>query len=528
MKKFTYLAALLTLLTGVIGCQKNVGVQEPDPGKTRTVTITAGSQSTKTYVDAGNLKWSAGDKLHIVDQAGTASAATLGLVSGQDMGTGTFEGPVSELIEEDTDLYGWCGGSWTYSAGTFSVNMPSSQTYVANGLAKDAFPSIGTGSIDAGITLSNPMGILKLTVKGATTDLVKSITVTSDANNLAGSFTVNPSSSYAVTGGSSKTLTLDVASPYVALSSTGENFYIVLPPATYAANDLTVTVNFSDDSSLPYLFTSDVTVAANQATAEEISDHNGRRGTLNGHSYVQVKAKYDGVNDSFLKWATQNLAVTTSGQADWKGTGYVVGDYFNWAASYEGYGISTLVYQIPANLVVYDSFLNTCAGGASDSFALKTGKMFFLGSDPYTTGSSYSKYTAVSSTLSLSAPCDDAARLVLGSTWRIPTGGTNNEFTKMYDATDWTWDATDKGYYVTKKSEALKADKSNALLFFPAAGMGQVNLMTSSGSIGYYWLNVNDSDDAQEACYMKLNSTGSVSSASDKRYMGFSIRPVSE
>jgi len=262
---------ILMAAVALTSCSKNSDTDTPQPSeKYRLVTIKAGSAQTKTYVDAGTLKWSDKDKLNIIDQAGKTSAAALDLKSGKDAASGTFEGQVDKSITDETNLYGWCGGSWTYSSGSFSVDMPATQTYVANGLAKDAYPSIGTGSIKNGISLSNPMGVLKLTVKGETTDLVKSITVTSDANNLAGSFTVDPSSSYAVSGGSSKTVTLNVDSPYVAMSSTGVNFYVVIPPAEYAANDLTVTVTKSDDSSFSNTFADAVTVTAGNATAEEV------------------------------------------------------------------------------------------------------------------------------------------------------------------------------------------------------------------------------------------------------------------
>jgi len=273
MKKLFYLVTALAVLTGAASCEKYSEPSQPQqPEEYRLVTITAGSAVSKTSVSGGSLTWSANDKLNIVPQSGSVASAALDIKSGVGTATGTFEGQVDKSITDETALYGWCGGSWTYSSGSFSVNMPAAQAYVENGLAENAYPSIGTGSIKNGIALSNPMGVLKLTVKGETSDLVKSITVTSASKNLAGSFTVNPSSSYAVSGGSSKTLTLGVASPYVALSSTGVNFYIVFPPAEYAANDLTVTITKSDDSSFSNTFADAVTVTAGNATGKEVKD----------------------------------------------------------------------------------------------------------------------------------------------------------------------------------------------------------------------------------------------------------------
>jgi len=548
---------ILIAAAALTSCSKNsytdTPQSQPQPsGKFRTVTITAGSAQTKTYVDAGTLKWSDKDKLNIVDQAGQTSSAALDLKSGKDTDNGTFEGQIDASIENDTNLYGWCGGSWTYSSGSFSVDMPATQTYVANGLAKDAYPSIGTGSIKNGIALSNPMGVLKLTVKGASTDLVKSITVTSAANNLAGSFTVDPSSSYAVSGGSSKTITLNVASPYVALSSTGVNFYIVVPPATYAASDLSVKITFSNDEYLNNTLADEVSVTAGKATNEEITvseDKTGRRGILNGQEYVLIKAKYNGTNDSYLKWATQNLAVTASGKGKWNSTNYVIGDYFQWAASYAGYGITADADKVPTNLVIYTSFTNTFTK-EGNSLTFKSGKTDGFKEDsnaPYCAGSNnYTKYTGTGEGKDGKTklePSDDVANIVLGSTWRIPTGGSAGEIKAMKEATYWAWDATDKGYYVFKPEVGTSGaangrgtiagtdDKTKALLFFPAAGNGSGTSFTNAGSGGHYWsssfYSINPYIVSSASC-LTFNSSSVTPGGSSTRCYGFPVRPVSD
>jgi len=542
MNKLFYLAAALTLSAAAASCQKSIEQSQDQPvGEYRQVIIKAGASQTKISVSGGTLTWSANDKLNIVPQSGSVASAALGIKSGAGTASGTFEGQVDKSITDDTNLYGWCGGSWTYSSGSFSVDMPASQTYVANGLAENAYPSIGTGSIKNGISLSNPMGVLILTVKGASSDLVKSISVTSAANNLAGAFTVNPASSYAVSGGSSKTVTLNVASPYVALSSTGVKFYIVVPSATYAASDLTVKITFSNDEFLSNTFSDAVTVTANNATAKEITvsdDHTGRHGILNGQEYVIIKAKYDGKNDSYLKWATQNLAVTESGKIKWKSTNYIIGDFFQWAASYAGYGITADADKIPANLVIYNSFKNKSKGDTENSISSKEGKTFANASAPYYNSTSFTKYTSGSAILD---PTDDVAHIVLGSTWRMPTGGSNGEFKAMKAATYWAYDATDKGYYVFKPGVGTSGaangsdtiagtdDKTKALLFFPAAaGCGSNTGFTNVNISSYYWSSTLDSGTTSKSYYLYLGPTKVDLENSYFRYYGFSVRPVSD
>lgn len=87
----------------------------------------------------------------------------------------------------------------------------------------------------------------------------------------------------------------------------------------------------------------------------------------------------------------------------------------------------------------------------------------------------------------------DAANVFWGDPWRMPTSA---EFKALTDATYWAWDGTDKGYYVYapqsgdagKHNETANTyDKSNALLFFPAAGYGLDAELRAVGTDGNYW-----------------------------------------
>jgi len=270
MKRFYYLATALLVLAGAAGCKKNADVQEPESkGNLRHISITAGQGTAKTYVVGGQLLWSAGDVLNIVPKTGSADdVAALGITSGVGENVGKFEGDVLESIGDDTPLYGWCGGSWSFD-GSFAVSMPSTQTYVENGLAENAYPSIGSGAIKGGISLNNPFGILCLNLKGTSADKVKDIVVTSVANNLAGAFVVDPGT-LAVTAGSSKTVTMSCPSEGVELSAKGVKFYIILPPASYSANDLSIVATDLDDETFEYTFTSAVEITSSNAFTKEL------------------------------------------------------------------------------------------------------------------------------------------------------------------------------------------------------------------------------------------------------------------
>ncbi len=306
MKKLSFLVTILMVMAGVVSCEKKAEVKEPTPqptGEMRQVTINAGQAEERTSVSGGTLTWTDGDKLNIVPTTGSFSAAALNIVDGIGKSYGTFEGYIDSGIKDDTELYGWAGGAWTYNNGAFTVNMPDTQTYVENGLAENAYPSIGTGTINGGISLQNPFGLLCLKVKGKTTESVKSIKITSAANNLAGVFAVAPDN-FAVTSGSSKTLTLNCTEA-VALTTDGVKFYTVVPAATYADKDLTVTVTKSDNTAF------NVTLSATTVTANNVT-------TVNVENIPPVSV-LDGVTKEEGVWKDPSSAIdgVTSEDGDW-------------------------------------------------------------------------------------------------------------------------------------------------------------------------------------------------------------------
>lgn len=256
-----------------------------------------------------------------------------------------------------------------------------------------------------------------------------------------------------------------------------------------------------------------------------LTEQTGSRGKINGHDYVYVAGK---------KWATQNIAITDSGKGAWLSAkvpgnsteSVVIGDYFQWGA-YPGYcGSATAADK---GLLIYESFTND---GSSGSFTKwkksgSTNYQFINSSiSPYFSLSSYS-YTRYNDSDKAYRPnldiSDDVARTLWGDTWRMPTSA---EFKALYDATKWT--EGDNGYYVTKKGEDLADDKSNALLFFPAAGFGTYSNLDSAGTKGRYWSSTLLSDGTILACYLSFYSGSVDPQNQDNRFYGFSVRPLSD
>ena len=152
---------------------------------------------------------------------------------------------------------------------------------------------------------------------------------------------------------------------------------------------------------------------------------------------------------------------------------------------------------------------------------------------PYHTGSSYSsgwtKYNNKSSygtvdNKTVLESMDDAASVVLGGKWRMPT---DEEWTELRntDNCSWTWTTIDgvNGYTVQSK----KSGYTDNWIFFPAAGYRFNVDLGGKGLIGNYWSSSLNTDNPDYAYCLNFYS-GSVNRGNTFRYHGLSIRPVSE
>ena len=114
---------------------------------------------------------------------------------------------------------------------------------------------------------------------------------------------------------------------------------------------------------------------------------------------------------------------------------------------------------------------------------------------------------------------DDAARQALGGKWHIPN---NTDWGELLDNCTWSWTTQNgvRGYRVTSKINGNS-------IFFPAAGSKNGTGLDSDDIFGDYWTSSLDTEYPYRACYLGLNS-GGRSWNSTSRFMGLSVRPVSE
>ena len=191
-----------------------------------------------------------------------------------------------------------------------------------------------------------------------------------------------------------------------------------------------------------------------------------------------------------VKWASFNLGAS-------KPTEY--GGYYQWAGT-----------EDVSDLSIYLDLSNCPYHTSSDARN---------GWTKYNTESSYGTVDHKGSLESM----DDAASVVLGGKWRMPTYAEWKELTNSSNCS-WTWTTIDgvEGYKVQSK----KSGYTDNWIFLPAAGLRSSGYLYHVG-FGYYWSSTLDTGSPESAYRIDLLSSY-VSKGHAYRYYGMSIRPVSE
>ena len=162
-----------------------------------------------------------------------------------------------------------------------------------------------------------------------------------------------------------------------------------------------------------------------------------------------------------------------------------------------------------------------------------TGIYLYWSNCPYHTGSDnqsgWTKYNTESSygtvdNKTVLESMDDVASVVLGGKWRMPTYEEWSELCNT-DNCSWTWTTIDgvNGYKVRSK----KSGYTDNWIFLPAAGFRCNDYHEVVGSIGYYW-SLSLSTDCPDNAYSVSFDSGDFGVDDYYRYLGQSVRPVSE
>ena len=508
---FTLIAAVAML---AVSCQKEIAPASEDSNNQPKGKLTATITQTKvSYAENGNdlqPAWEVGDKIIGFDDAGNTYTLTVASVSAE---TATLSGSVPDgalhLIYKSGAKASDISAKTLaidYTAQAGDKTMPA--VMLADGTVTDGSCDFAFANAGAIIGISAVNGV----PSGAT---ISKITI--EGSNLSAATVALSGSALALTAATAATDAISTAalSGITVIDANGSLSTPVFIAVPAGANIKKVSVS----------------VAAREPEEMKIPS--------TADDYVEIAAKYDGTNVTTKKWAKWNVGANNDKDYGW---------YFAWAGT-EGYVWKNSKWVSASGVDTYYYTLSSAKTAvASDYLYVKTqsfttaGFSFDWGHAPYHTGSSsstgFTKYipsskpsywngttTDPDNKLVLD-PEDDAATVNWHGTWRMPTSA---EFQALYDATKWTWDYTDGGYYVTEKGVTLSGDKSNALLFFPAAGSGYLASLGNAGSNGYYWsssLYSSDPDNAYNLFF--LSDFVDPQYYYYRRYDGQSVRPVSD
>ena len=499
MKKTIILASVaIATLFAFSSCQKESPTNTSNEG-IRVITGTFENNSlTKTTLNSDKTpEWAVGDVIRVLNATSYQDVTLeVGNISDNKITfTTTLEGALYAVYPASATTMESCGGNITFTIpaiqdGTFA----SANICVAKSTATDE-------NNKDNLVFRNATAVLEI----KTAADVVGVDVTA-ANKIAG----NVTASFDGSAVSLTTTALDknYVSAVGASAPAGNVFYLAVAPVTTGS----ATANCYKTAMKGTAAKDSKALANNVIYSMDLasltidnSDLTGQHGILNGQEYVVVKC-----GDNNLKWATKNIGADSE-------TDY--GYYFFWAGT--------------------EAYVHNGSGWekADGSGELSGG---FIGANaPYNDGDDYTwnKYNFMDMKGKLDS-ADDAAQSLLGAGWRMPTSA---EFTALIGATCWKWDATDKGYYVYVPNPSTDAgkvnagtgtyDKSNALLFFPAAGYGYGNSFNKGGDTGYYWSSTSGVPDPYlDDCGGVALTIGSsmVQNGHTERQMGCSIRAVSE
>ena len=264
MKKIYY-SLLAVLSCGMIAsCQQDeleFVDSKVDSNLKLTVTLENGVAS-RTQLEASEngykTLWSEGDALGLFSTS-TAQAKCV-LTSGAGEVDGVFkikEGSVSLGTENGKNSFGYVG-VYPYSVNTavsksedvytIHTEIPAVQEYAKNSFGNNASPMVGVNQTSVSLFLKNVGTVLVLPLKGKDTT-IKTATLESKSSKIAGAAVVTvdvtegndvPVAEISKENGTSK-IELSCGEG-VSLSETeATNFFFVLAPGTYAANDLVIT-----------------------------------------------------------------------------------------------------------------------------------------------------------------------------------------------------------------------------------------------------------------------------------------------
>lgn len=261
MKKVIILAALAAM--ALTACQQDITIEEnQSEGAVDFTATTESAPATKTALSYNapnyDVVWSSGDKITVVDGAGTPNVGIYSTTSTTTHADFTF----SSGDKATTPSYKAWYPSDIYNSGT--PTLPATQTYVAGNISGS--PMYAESSSNS-LAFKNICGIIRLNV--STTQSGKKVrtiilSATQGMSGVISNFATLVSDGYVASVSSTDGVTLDCGTTGVAISSTATPFYIAVPQNDYSS--LKITVVATDGTIQTRTANTSISVARSQIT----------------------------------------------------------------------------------------------------------------------------------------------------------------------------------------------------------------------------------------------------------------------
>lgn len=283
MKNYFYLASVFILAT-LWGCQNEEDVFDNTLKQTNLV-VTAfleGNADSRTALENGKLYWSENDELSVFLGLAEGKNQEFELIDGAGTKSGSFQGKNGQIIIGSTEAGNYTWSNVAYypydknitikkddSSYKLDVTLPTIQNYARDSYGQNAYPMVAVteNKNDYEFIFKNFMSIVTLSLKGNAT--ITKVVLKSESKPLAGAAIVEATTGKAdidfVEGGDvSSIVVLDCGDGVTINENSYTVFTLVMPPGTYPAKDLTLTVYDNQNRFQSYNVTGEFIINPNQ------------------------------------------------------------------------------------------------------------------------------------------------------------------------------------------------------------------------------------------------------------------------
>ena len=510
MKKYIFPLMAIGAITLLTACSSDDNEGTGSKSKqviTFTATQEVASTATKAAVveDGKTINWEEGDKLSVLDGTNNNEFT---LKSGATTTEGIFEGTALTATSY-TAVYPYQSGLTLSGTSVENVTLPATQTATANGFDKNTALMMAVSTTKE-LSFKNAVGYIKVTPQFDCSKIELKAAGADEYLAGKGTLTYNTDvPSITFTSDQSSTITLNPADGGTSIAK-DKAYYIAVPAKTLSAG-WSISFTNADDSKV-YTRRGGNTITFKRNTVTIL----GEFATDGDYWYDEVRGivKEDQEVDMGLEvtisgtkykviFAKSNL--TASGLAANESD---FGNYFAWAA--------TEPWMTAYTRTTSEVTATVWKSGKSEGYVETNA--------PYYNGSSYTKYTNEGDVLDMT---DDAARVILGGEWQLPTieiwqALSDANITSVYWGPDGheTFETIDgiQGMKITKKNAP------STYLFLPATGYFYGMRSYNVGLRGYYWSGTANSSPC--AYNLTVGNSGVAPNNYANHCHGFSVRPV--